>query len=369
MKKILFYFGHPAQYHFAKHTIARLKEDGNEVKVLIKTKDILEDLLKEDGLEYENIQSHLRGNGKLSILRASLQRARRVRHAARSFRADVLIGTDASVAQAAWLLRKPAITVLEDDYDVIRNLARLTFPFTDCILTPAVCDVGPYERKKYGYQGYMKLAYLHPNVFQPDKKVLDQYHIEEDCVLIRLAKLAAHHDEGIRGLNVNLVKEIIQIAKHHGRKVYITSEADLGPDLRSYQLRIHYNDIHHVLAFSGLLVSDSQSMSMEASMLGTPNVRFNDFAGKISVLEELEHQYGLTCAFPSTRPEALLSKIEALLSQTDLKEQFQQRRKKMLSEKIDVAAFFTCFVENYPNSKKKCNFAQKNDIYETNETA
>lgn len=352
MKKILFYLGHPAQYHFVKNTVARLKNDGHEVLILIKTKDILEDLLKEDGVEYENIQRQPRGNGKLAILKASFQRTREVLKHAKSFEADVLIGTDSSVAQAAKLIRKPAITVLEDDYDVIKNLAKLTFPFSDCILVPAVCKVGPYEHKKVGYNGYMKLAYLHPNVFQPDRQVLSKYNIEDGCVLIRLAKLAAHHDVGINGLNVDLVRKVISMTEQQSRKVYITSETDLDESLRPYQLKIHYKDVHHVLAFAGMLVSDSQSMSVEAAMLGVPSLRFSDFAGRISVLEELEQRYQLTFGIPTKDAHKLVSMLNGLLAMPDMGATFQNRRKSMLAEKIDVTAFLTWFIENYPESHR-----------------
>ena len=60
--------GHPAQYHFFKHTARRLMQDGYEVKMVIKTKDVLEQLLKEDGWEYVNVQEKMRKNNKLSIL-------------------------------------------------------------------------------------------------------------------------------------------------------------------------------------------------------------------------------------------------------------------------------------------------------------
>ena len=320
--------------------------------ILIKTKDILEDLLKEDGMDYVNIQNQPRGNGKLAILKASFQRTREVLKQAKAFKADVLIGTDSSVAQSARLLRKPAITVLEDDYEVIRNLAKLTFPYTDCILVPTVCGVGPYEEKKIGYHGYMKLAYLHPNVFQPNKEILAKYQLEENCVLIRLAKLVAHHDAGIKGLNVELVKRIIQMAEQKGRRVYITSETGLEEALRPYQLNIHYRDIHHVLAFAGLLISDSQSMSVEAAMLGVPSLRFSDFAGRISVLEELEQKYQLTFGIPTNEPQRLLSMVEELFAMPDLSDEFGRRRQKMLSEKIDVTAFLTWFIENYPESRR-----------------
>ena len=93
-------------------------------------------------------------------------------------------------------------------------------------------------------------------------------------------------------------------------------------------------------------------MAVEAAMLGTPSLRFNDFAGKIGVLEELEHKYELTFAIPPSDPQRLYDKVDALLSISDLRDTFQQRRQKMLSEKIDVAAFFTWFIENYPESRK-----------------
>lgn len=358
---VLFYLGHPAQYHFIKHTARQLVSDGHKIKVLIKTKDVLEDLLKEDGWEYDNIQVSPRGSSKFSIIKASVQRCRRVLSIARKFNADLLIGTDSSIAQAAWLLRKPAITTLEDDYEVIPNLARLTYPFTSCILVPAPCSVGRWVDKKTPYYGYMKLAYLHPSFFTPNKDVIDSYQIHDDYVLIRLARLAAHHDAGIKGLNVALVQNIIKRVEERGLKVYISSESSLDPSLAPYQLKIRFTDIHHILAFASFLISDSQSMSVESAMLGVPSLRFSDFAGRISVLEELEDQYGLTYGIKTSEPDALLEKVSYLLSYSNIREEFQNRRNKMLSDKINVTAFLTWFIEHYPDSQS---IIQENPDYQ-----
>ncbi len=348
--RILVYLGHPAQYHFIKHAAKQLIKDGHEVKLLIKTKDILEDLLKEDGWSYENIQTRNRKNSKLSILLASLSRTERVTRIARRFRADILIGTDSSVAQAAWILRKPVITTLEDDVEVIYYLAQLTYPFTKSILVPAPCRVGKWEKKKVPYYGYMKLAYLHPNRFIPDVSVVRKYGIAGDYILIRLARLSAHHDVGIKGLNVDLVQNIIHLAKEKGLAVYISSESDLDEDLAPYRLRINHLDMHHFLAFSTLLISDSQSMSVEAAMLGVPSLRFSDFAGRISVLEELEQSYGLTFGIKTSETTLLEEKTGELLSLPDVRSEFMERRKRMLNDKIDVTAFLVWFIENYPKS-------------------
>ena len=350
--KVLIYVGHPAQYHFFKHTIRKLKEDGNEVKLLIKTKDILELLLKEDGQEYQNIQDTFRKNTKWGILSASLKRAWAVYQIARSFKADLLAGTDSSIAQAGWLLRKPTITTLEDDVEVIKTFAKLTFPFTSNLLVPFACRVGKWDAKKIGYAGYMKLAYLHPNYFTPDRSIVSNYGINQRFILIRLAKLSAHHDDGIKGLDRNLVDKVISTAENNGYQVFVSSETSLEERLKKYQLRIKHTDIHHVMAYASLLISDSQSMSVEAAMLGVPSLRFSDFAGRISVLEELENEYGLTIGIKTNEPQRLIDEEAKLLGMSDVRAEFQGRRKKMLDEKIDVTAFMTWFIENYPQSRR-----------------
>jgi len=102
--------------------------------------------------------------------------------------------------------------------------------------------------------------------------------------------------------------------------------------------------------FPQLLTILKGEMIAEAAVLGTPSIRFNDFAGKLGYLEELEHKYGLTYGIKTSEPEKLYQKIEELLNTPDLKEEWKKRRQKMLSEKIDVTAFMVWFIENYPES-------------------
>lgn len=349
--KIIVYLGHPAQFHFFKNIVTLLMKNGHRVKLLIKTKDVLENLLKLNNFEYENIQSIPRKNNRFSILIASLARTYHVMKIALKFKADILIGADASIAQTGFFIRRPAITVLEDDYEVIEKLAKLAYPFTSSIVVPSVCGVGKWEYKKVPYHGYMKLAYLHPNRFSAKKEIVEKYIQKEKYCLIRLAQLTAHHDVGIKGLTVDLVKEIIQIAEKKGYTVFISSEAYLHESLLTYQLKINQNDIHHLMAFASLLISDSQSMSVESAMLGVPSIRFSDFAGRISVLEELENKYQLTFGVKTKQHEQLILLVNELLSNENLSVLFQQRRTQMLADKIDVTAFFVWFIENYPTSK------------------
>lgn len=172
--------------------------------------------------------------------------------------------------------------------------------------------------------------------------------------VLRFASLNAHHDSGIKGINTEIAQRLVDILKPHGR-IYITSERPLKPQFEQYRIRINPLDMHHVMAFASLYIGDSQTMAAEAGVLGVPFARFNDFVGakKIGVMEELEHVYGLTYGISSHEPEQLYSKIEELLAMPNLREEFQTRRQKMLADKIDVTAFFTWFIENYPESVKE----------------
>ena len=346
---ILFQLGHPAHFHLFKHTIARLKDDGHQVFILIKKKDILEDLLKASGLPYVNILP----SGKKSKP-ALLLRLCRVFWFALRHRIDMLVGSTPEVAQVAWVLRRHSMVMAEDDAVIIPQFVKAVKPFVDQYLSPVTCDNGKLEPSTIHYAGFHKLAYLHPNEFTPDAKVVDRYFPhQKDFFLLRFAQLNAYHDvhARARGIDNEMAKKLIAQLRPYG-KVYITSERPLGDELEPYRLHINPLDIHHVMAFAKLYIGDSQSMAVEAAMLGTPSLRFNDFAGKIGVLEELEHQYGLTFAIPSSEPQRLFDKVDELLSMGDLRSEFQSRRNKMLADKIDVTAFFTWFIENYPESRK-----------------
>jgi len=360
--KILIYCGHPAQYHFFRNTISILRSKNHEVELLIKTKDVLEDLLKYYKEEYTNILPSGRRDSRMGILFGLLKREIRLFKHMRKFRPDIVLGTDPALAHISRLLKIPCITCLEDDYEVIPQLAKITYPFTKHIFTPYVCHVGKYEAKKIGYDGYMKLAYLHPRYFHPDRNIVAPF-TERRFFLIRMAKLSAYHDLNILGLSKKLLTEIIKKLERHG-KIFISSEFSVDTEFQKYLLDIHPVHIHHFIYYADLLISDSQSMSVEAAILGTPSIRISDFTGRISVLEELEHKYRLTFGIQPaqlsqssgilleqpTQSSKIIEKIDDLLNQKDLKEVWKTRRHQMLDDKIDVTALLVNLIENYPAS-------------------
>lgn len=340
--KILIYLGHPAQYHFFKNIINNLKKN-HKVRYLIKTKDVLEPLLVSGGAEFKNILPEGRKSTKTGVIWGLVKREVKVLCESLSFKPDLMLGSDPSIAHIGKILKIPVLTVLEDDAHVIYDLAKITFPFSTHIVAPDSCDCGKWNSKKISYAGYMKLAYLHPSYFTSEKPDFQK------TALVRLSNLDAFHDKGIRGFDEDLLKKLIK--RLSGKyKVFLSSEKPIHPYFNEYLLRINPSDIHKVLCKTSLLISDSQSMTMEAAMLGIPSIRYNDFAGRIGVLEELEHKYKLTYGIKPGNPEKLCQILENLLSIPDLRDVFQKRRLEMLQEKIDVTMFFTWLIVDYPNS-------------------
>ena len=361
---ILVQLVHPAHYYYYRDTIANLKRDGHKVMIAIVKKDMLEDILKEDGVEYVDIcPVSYKKLGKPGMVLDMILRDMRMLRLALKYRIDLLTGSTIETAHIGWLLRKPNINIGEDDAHIVPKYTNSIAPFVDVRVSPESCDNGKIEPKSVHYPGFLKLTYLHPNDFTADRSVPEKYGIDttKPYFVMRFSALKAHHDAGVKGISKEVAEQIVEMLKPHGR-IYITSERELEPQFEQYRLKINPLDIHHVMAFATLYIGDSQSMAVEAAMLGVPGVRFNDFVGKkkIGVMEELEHTYGLTYGISSHEPKKLYAKIEELMAMPNLREEFQSRRVKMLSEKIDVTAFLVYFIEGYPATVNEVKNADEN---------
>lgn len=346
---IAVFCGHPAHYHYYKYTAQQLAAEGHSVFFIIKEKDVLRQLLDGDGQSYTVIGKR-RGNGKWAMLKALVSSEWLMVRALKRQHIDVLMGCPLSFSARIFTKTK-VVSLGEDDAAIVPMYAKMVYPFSHVILSPKECDNGKWNKKTVHYDGYMKLAYLHPSRFQPSMEKVAENGVDmsRPYFLLRFASLHAHHDKGIGGFSTEVAQRVIEMLKPHGN-VYITSERPLEPQFEPYRLHGSPNDIHHIMAYASIYLGDSQSMAVEAAMLGVPSLRFNDFAGKIGVLEALEHTYGLTCAIKSSEPQKLYDKLEEWLRTDNLRETFQQRRQKMLAEKIDVTAFYTWFIEQYPES-------------------
>ena len=361
--KVLFCLNHPAHYHLCKNAISQLKADGNDVFILARPKDVLLDLLKNENYETVPIKKGKNLIEKIKLHSSALNYA--VEYA-KKIKPDFVTGTG-NFYEISHRLGIPSWLLTEDDattnfmlfVDNILSNRKYTG-----ILSPIVCNNSVLEKRSVKYNSYHELAYLHPNNFTPERNVVDKYFpSDKPYFILRFAQLNAYHDLGISGINTEIAQRLIDILKPHGA-IYITSERPLESQFEQYRIKIDPSDMHHVMAFSDLYIGDSQTMAAEAAVLGVPFIRYNDFVGRIGYLNELENVYHLGFGIKASEEgsaERMYQTLTELISMPNRKEEWQNRRQKMLSEKIDYAKFLTWFIENYPESRE---IMRKNPEYQ-----
>ena len=288
--KILIYLHHPAHFHLFKNIIKGLKIN-NEIIIIATKKDILEDLLKNEGISYINVLPKGRRDNKFSIALSLLKQDFRLLKICLKEKPDILVGTSTEIAHIGKILNIPSLFLNEDDIDVVPLVGKIAYPFAKHLITPDICNTGKWDFKTLRYKSFHELAYLHPNNFKPNKSLVSKtLNPDNHYFILRFAKLGAHHDFGIKGLHDDLIYKIINMLDPHG-KILITSERKLDKRFEKYKININPNEIHHFMYYSSLFIGDSQTMAAESAVLGVPFIRFNDFVGRISYLDELEKKY------------------------------------------------------------------------------
>jgi predicted glycosyltransferase len=336
--KIIIDILHPAHVHFFRNFIQEMERKGHEILITARKKDVVLELLKEYGFDFTCI-SELKKGG-LGLLKEFVYRTYRLYKIAKKFKPDVLLGVmGPSITVVGRLLGVPAIVFYNNENAKMTNF--FAYP-----LASAVCTSSSYSAKVNGrhitYPGYHEFAYLHPKRFKPNKKALKKMGIglREKYILVRFVSFQASHDVGERGLSDK--KEVVETLKEYG-EVYITSESGLPEDLKKYVLKIKdKKDIFDVINFASLVFGEGATIASEAAMLGVPAVFVNSL--QLGYLKELERDYGLVYNFRKQKPG--LSKAIELLKTKNIKKEHQEKRRKMLKDKIDVTKWMIDFVEN-----------------------
>jgi hypothetical protein len=348
--RYLFFFVHPSKYHLFRVTINRLISKGHQVDVLITSKDVLEDLVSQEKWNYKNIFKEGRKiksvPAKVSAVINTFRTLKRLNNFIGNKKYDLFV-TDDLLTIIGKIKGVPTILFQDDDITAVPESILLLSTATH-ILAPNCVDFGMYNGKKIGFNGFKASAYLHPNVFSPNKEILKKYDLKEDkFFIIRVVSLTSTHDTGKKGLNNSDIKKLIKLIEPFG-KIIITSERKLPKNLEKYRENVKPKDFIDLLPFAKLFISDSQTMSMEAGYLGTPFIRCNDFIGKISYLNEVENKYDLGYGILTKNKKLLFEQIENLMNHKNLKQEWKEKRDAMLNKTVDLSGFMVSLFENFP---------------------
>ncbi len=346
---ILVDVGHPGHVHLLKNVIHILKKEGHRVWVTVKDIPVAKFLLEKEGIDYISLGK--KADSLWGKAFSQLTYNYEVWKLVKKNKITLGIGSSITLAHVSKISRMKSIILDDDDDEVQPLFVRWGHPFADTILSPSALIGHRKSSKAIFYAGYHELGYLHPRRFIPQPAILGEIGIKEGTpfFIMRFNVFKAHHDVGAIGLSVEQKIRLVNLLQKYG-KVFITTERDIEPELRDYQLLISPEKTHHLMYYAAMFLGDSQTMTSEAAVLGTPALRYNSFVGRISYLNEEEEKYELTYGFRPGCFEEMLNKIESLLQDSNLKKKWQSRQKRMLNDKIDVTGFLIWFIENYPRS-------------------
>jgi predicted glycosyltransferase len=345
--KILVDINHPAHVHYFKNCLKLLRQKGHGVIITARNRYPAQQLLEAYGEDYYD-----RGKGSGHVLGKLLYIPRadlRILKIALKTKPDLFLSFGTPYPNhAAWLLHKPGINF--QDTESAGLMLAVTRPFSRVYCTPR-CFQKDLGKKQIRFNGYMELSYLHPHYFTPDDSIYEHLGITpiERYVVIRFVSWSASHDIGHTGIGLEMKRKAVREFSRYAR-VFISSESRLPEDLQPYRINIPPERMHDALAYATLYYGESATMASESAVLGTPAL-YLDNRGR-GYTNEQEKKYGLVFNYSESLPhqEDSIRKAIELLNRPGLRQEWQNRRREMLAETIDVTAFMTWFIEAYPQS-------------------
>ena len=335
--KILIDILHPAHVHFFSNFRTEMQAHGHDVLVTAREKDVAVPLLEKKGIEHVVLSQQKTGIG-LGVELVS--RTAKLLGVARRFKPDVMTGImGPSIALAGRALNIPSAVFYDTEFAYQTNW--FTYPLADVVCTPD-CYRSRVRGNHVTYPGYHELAYLSPNRFSPDASKLKSFGVSADerFFVVRFVSWEAIHDQNETALTLEQKLNIIEELSKFG-KVIIFAETELPPELEKLRARGDVNDVHHVMAFSELLVGESATMASEAAVLGTPAI----FIAKSDrgYTEDQEKRYGLVAHFKTLEFDQAMQEMTRRLLLDHPKQVSAAARDKLLAEKIDVTDWMVEF--------------------------
>lgn len=344
---ILVDIGHPGHVHLLHPLAAELQRRGHALFYSVRDIPVAKRLMEHYGMTPWldlGSKSDTLGGKALAVLRQDAALLRFVREK----RIALGLSSGISLCHVAQLTHMESV-VFDDDDDAVEPLVtRFEHPFASAVLTPD--SIARKTRHAVYYPGTHELAYLHPNRFRPDPAVLRHASLAEGerYFVLRFVALKGHHDVGEEGLSKAQKLTLIERLQRHGR-VIITSERAGDEEFEPYRLPVPPEEIHSLMAYSSMLVGDSQTMTSEAAVLGVPALKCNTFAGRLSVPNMLEQRYGLCHAYTPAQFDDLLQHIDRLLDRppAELRAEWEARRQRLLADMGDPTEFFVNYIEQH----------------------
>lgn len=311
---------------------------GHHVLVGARIKEFTLQLLNEANFKHTTLTK--KGTGPLGLIKELIEQQLKISRIICKTSLDIMLQIsgifNAPVGKCYGI---PTLAFSDTENDKWANL--ISFSLSKYVISPTCFshETGGSWANQVHYPGYHELAYLSPR-YAPQVKRPD------NRFLVRFVGWGAGHDIGEKSLSIESKTELVRILGRFG-SVHISSEAPLPDALSRFAFKMHPSEIHRFMATCKMIIGESATMASEAACLGIPAI-FISNTGRGYTTEQ-DTRYDLVRHYRLDQWEEVLQRAEEW-ARRDLYDEWQEKRRKMLSDKIDVTSWLVDLVEGYPGS-------------------
>ena len=267
--KILIDLLHPADVNFFKNAIDVLNGKGIDITIIVRPRGKMIEILKSElpNMQFTPVGKHYNStSGKLfSVATRNFNLLMFLRK--RNFNICTSYGFFVGIASR--FCRMPSV-IFADDYEYKSTFYLSKFCGDYFVIPSCISATGKNILK---YNGFKELAYLHPNRFKPNRRVLEQYGITpNNYVFIREVSRTSMNYKNLQQMDL---PEIIHRLNDLGLDVVLSLEDKTRADSlkdKCIILEEPVEDIFSLIHFALFTISSGDSMARESCLVGTPTI-------------------------------------------------------------------------------------------------
>lgn len=266
--KIVFSVIHLAHLNFFKKAIENFNNKGFNIEIIYLDRGKIEKVLIKEFPQYKLTKIGVYSPSTFGKIFMVLKRIKGILSYLRKSKPIITLGVgDFVLAFCSRLLGIKSV-LFYDDYEFKLNF-NLSHFFANKLVIP---DVIPKRSKKIiTYNGFKELAYLHPDFYKPNKKIIEDLGLKQNkYVFVReVAGISMNYtnlkQEGlvssIKYLSEKGIKVILSLEDKSRREFYAPYCIILEEPLE---------DVYSIMNYALFCLSSGDSMARESALLGVP---------------------------------------------------------------------------------------------------
>ncbi len=250
----------------------------------------------------------------------------------------ILSVNDLPLAPFTTLFEAPSVVFLDEVPG--RRKEHLIFNYSSKIVTPDCYHSDVPENKQLTHSSYHTLAYLHPNRFTPDEKVLEKLDVSSKEYVVVSFRGKTYLDMDLKGelLKRREMIDLVRSLDDHVQ-VFVDDRGYVPEPLEEYIPSIPPHQYLDLLVHAKLVVGNEPIISSEAGVLGVPWIYVSNSTPYPLEDQEIRYEIG-SQVYDVEEAEELAKKILT----GEVEPDFEISRKQILKDKSDLTNWMLTLV-------------------------